>query len=72
MIKTSIALQNGSQLVAETLDPKTILVAKKIVALAINPKAPVRSTCILGKQKAAIVSVRARYIMVFGWLALKL
>jgi hypothetical protein len=67
MINPSIALQNGFQLLAEALDPKTMLVAN------INPKAPVRSALwTLGKQKHAHISARARNIFLFGWLTLKL
>jgi hypothetical protein len=43
MINDLIAFQNGSQLLADAVDPKTMLVAKKYKPLAINPKAPVRS-----------------------------
>jgi hypothetical protein len=66
MINPSIARQNGSQLLAEAVDPKTMLVAKKYIFSAINPKAPVRSARTLGKWKQAVMSARARYILQFG------
>ncbi len=43
MIKDSIALQKGSQLLAEAVDPKTMLVAKKYNPSVINLNAPVKS-----------------------------
>jgi hypothetical protein len=43
MIKDLIILQKGSQLLAEAVDPKTMLVAKKYYPSAINLNAPVRS-----------------------------
>ncbi len=66
MINPSIACQNGSQLLAEAVEPKTMLVAKKYIFSAINLKAPVRSVFILGKWKQAAMSARARYILHFG------
>ncbi len=41
MIKASLALQKGSQLLADAVDPKTMLIAKKYIFSAMNPKAPV-------------------------------
>jgi hypothetical protein len=65
-IKDWIALLKGSQLLADALDPKTMLVAKKYKFSAIKPKAPVRSACILGKRKHAVISANARNIFICG------
>jgi hypothetical protein len=59
MMRALIALRKGSQLLAEALDPKTILVARKYNFSAMNPKAPVRSAWTLGKRKQAVTSARA-------------
>jgi hypothetical protein len=72
IIRASIALRNGSQLLAEVFEPKTMLVARKYRFSAMKPNAPVTSGCILGKRKQAVISARARYILLFGWLTLQL
>jgi hypothetical protein len=59
LFNTSIALQNGSQQLAEVLEPKTILVARKYIFSTIKPKARVTSACICEKQKHAVMSARA-------------
>ena len=41
MINPSIARRKGSQLLADAVEPKTMLVAKKYNLSAMNPKAPV-------------------------------
>jgi hypothetical protein len=38
MIDPSIARQKGSQLLAEAVEPKTMLVSKKYIFSAMNPK----------------------------------
>jgi hypothetical protein len=63
IIRASIALRKGSQLLAEVFEQKTMLDARKYRFLAMKPKAPVTSGCILGKWKQAMISARARYIL---------
>jgi hypothetical protein len=43
MIKASITLQKGSQLLAKAVDPKNILIAQKYIFSAMNPKVTIRS-----------------------------
>ena len=63
MTNPLIARRKGSQLLAEAVEPKTMLVAKKYIFSAMNPKAPVRSAWTLGKRKQAAMSARARYLL---------
>jgi len=52
----SMAQQHGSQMEVDALDPKTIAVARLKYPPALKLKAPVRSACILEKEKHALIS----------------
>ena len=52
----SIARLNGSQLLADTVDPKTIAVAKKYKFIAMKPNAPTKSGAMRGYLKQALIS----------------
>ena len=68
-IETDIASmerQNGSQLDADAVEPKTMAIARKKYPLALKPKAPVRLACICEKQKHALMLAVPRRIAAPG------
>ena len=61
-----MARRKGSQLDADAMDPKTIAIARKKYPPAIKPKAPVRSECIRGNRKHALMTAVPRRIVASG------
>ena len=57
-----MAPQKGSQLDADAMEPKTMAIARKKYATAMKPNAPVRSECMQGNQKHALMSAVPRRI----------
>ena len=61
-----MARRKGSQLDAEAMDPKTIAIARKKYPPAMKPNAPVRSACIRGNRKQALMSAEPSRIGALG------
>ena len=61
-----MARRKGFQLDADALDPITIAVARLKYPPALKPNAPVRSACIWGKLKHALMSAVAKRIGFLG------
>jgi hypothetical protein len=61
-----MALRSSSQELADVFDPNTWLVDIQYNSSAKKPKAPVTSADSREKQKQAVTSARARYIILLG------
>ena len=57
-----MARRKGSQLDADAMDPNTIAIAIKKYPPAMKPNAPVKSACIRGNRKQALMSAVPRRI----------